>query len=93
MGDTTQGQVEKILQELGHKIDQLIEDAKYAKEEVREEVEGRIKDLKKKKVKLEDELNDFKTKNEGTWDDVKHHLKTAAEELKKAAEAVFRKKD
>lgn len=92
MSKDNQGQIEQILKELGKKIDQLIIDAKGAKDEVRNEVEEKIKILRKKKDKLESEYNDFKKKNEGKWDEVKNHLFTAAEEIKLAAEAIFKKK-
>ncbi len=92
MTKKTEGQVENILKELGKKIDQLIVDAKDAKDDIRDEVEDQIKNLKKRKEKLDDEYNNFKNKNEGTWDEVKSHLVAAADEIKKAAEAVFKKK-
>lgn len=87
-----QGQVEKILKELGKKIDELIVEAKDAKDDIRDEVEEKIKELKSKKGKLEDDYADFKKKNEGKWEEIKSHLGSAADEIKKAAEAAFRKK-
>lgn len=93
MSTDQQGQVEKILKELGKKIDDLIVDAKDAKDDIRDEVEEKIKELKKKKGKLDDEYQSFKQKNEGKWDEIKSHLALAAEEIKMAAEAAFRKKD
>jgi vacuolar-type H+-ATPase subunit I/STV1 len=90
MSTDHQGQVEKILAELGHKIDELMQEAKGAKDELRDEVEEKIKDLKVQKEKLEDEYQDFKQKNEGKWVDIKTHLFAAAEEIKKAAETAFK---
>lgn len=92
MSEKHQGQVESILKELGKKIDQLIVDAKGAKDEVRDEVEEKIKVLRKKKDNLEDEYSEFKQKNEGTWEEIKNHLSAAADEIKQAAEAAFKKK-
>ncbi|MEO9805810.1 MAG: hypothetical protein ABJF04_21310 [Reichenbachiella sp.] len=92
MSTDQQGQVEKILKELGKKIDDLILEAKDAKDDIRDEVEEKIKELKKKKGKLDDEYQSFKEKNEGKWDEIKSHLSSAAEEIKMAAEAAFRKK-
>ena len=71
MGTDHQGQVEKILKELGRKIDELISEAKGAKNNVRDEAEEKIKDLKGRKAKLEDEFKEFKVKNEGKWEEIK----------------------
>ncbi len=92
MSQEHQGQVENILKELGKKIDHLLEETKGARNEVRDEVEEKIKILRGKKDKLEDEYNEFKKKNEGKWVEIKNHLSAAAEEIKQAAEAAFKKK-
>jgi len=92
MSTDHQGQVEKILKELGKRIDDLIIEAKGAKDEIRDEVEDKIKELKNKKTKLDDEYQSFKDKNEGKWEEIKSHLGSAAEEIKMAAEAAFKKK-
>ena len=90
MANDTKGQVEKILAELGKKIDQLIVETKSASGDVREDVEKKIKELKKKKEKLEEDFESYKGKNEGKWQDAKSHLSSAAQELKKAIEAMFK---
>ena len=59
MSNDTKGQVEGILAELGKKIDQLIVEAKGASKEVRDDVEVKIQELKKKKEKLEDDFKDI----------------------------------
>ncbi|MBU2885834.1 hypothetical protein KO507_08680 [Gilvimarinus agarilyticus] len=87
-----QGQVEKILKELGKRIDDLIVEARGAKDEIRDEVEDKIRDLKSKKENLETEYSEFKEKNEGKWVEIKNHLSSAADEIKLAAEAAFKKK-
>ncbi|MEP0368500.1 MAG: hypothetical protein ABJN36_16605 [Cyclobacteriaceae bacterium] len=85
------GQVENMLSELGKKIDHLIHETKGAKDEVRVEVEKKIKDLKKKKEKLEEDFSSYKDKNEDKWVDAKSHLAIALDELKKALGAVIKK--
>ncbi|MAE86814.1 MAG: hypothetical protein CMB80_29030 [Flammeovirgaceae bacterium] len=90
MSNDTKGQVEGILAELGKKIDQLIVEAKGASKEVRDDVEVKIQELKKKKEKLEDDFNEYKEKNGDKWHDAKSHLMVALSELKKAVESVFR---
>ena len=37
------------------------------------------------------QFEDFKKNNDGKWQEIKSHLKTAAEEVKKAAETAFKK--
>ncbi|MFT7161820.1 MAG: putative nuclease with TOPRIM domain [Bacteroidia bacterium] len=87
-----QGQVEKILKELGHKIDGLIEETKSASGELRDELEEKVKEFKGKKGKLEEEYEEFKTQNESRWDEVKSHLSGAAIEIENAAKAAFGRK-
>ncbi|WP_421876144.1 hypothetical protein [Marinoscillum sp.] len=90
MAKDTKGQVEGILAELGKKIDQLIVEAKGASSEVRDDIEDKIKELKKKKEKIEDDFNEYKHKNGDKWHDAKEHLSAALSELKKAVESVFK---
>ena len=82
------GQIEEILRELGKKIDQLIEDAKGAKDTIRDDIEIQIAELKNKKSEIEDNFKEYKQKD-GRWDDVKDHLEKALSELKKAASSAF----
>lgn len=91
--ESTKGQVENILAELGKKIDQLIEDAKGAKDSIRDDLEVRIDELKEKKSKIEEEFSAYQDKNEGKWEDVKGHLEKALNELKMAASSAFKKKE
>ncbi|MFY0606165.1 MAG: hypothetical protein JXR10_05590 [Cyclobacteriaceae bacterium] len=90
--DNTKGQVENILAELGKKIDVLIEEAKHAGADVRDDLEEKIQKLKKKKEKIEVDFEDYKDKNEDKWQDAKSHLSQALNELVKAVEAVFKDK-
>ncbi|HEY9117543.1 MAG TPA: hypothetical protein VIN11_06940 [Roseivirga sp.] len=82
---------EKILKDIREKIDELIEQAKNASAEVREEMEDVIEDLKVQRDKLEDKMQDFKTKNGPKFDEAKFHLRKAAEELENAVKKLFRK--
>ncbi len=91
--ESTKGQVEDILSELGKKIDQLIEDAKGAKDTIRDDIEIKIEELKEKKSNIEEEFNAYQEKHEGKWDDVKGHLEKALNELKMAAASAFKKKN
>lgn len=89
--ESTKGQVENILTELGKKIDILIEDAKGAKDTIRDDMEEKIEELKQKKAKIEEEFSTYQEKNEGKWDEVKEHLEKALTEIKMAAATAFRK--
>ncbi|WP_109832356.1 sll1863 family stress response protein [Reichenbachiella versicolor] len=91
MSEQHKGQIEDILKDLGRKIDELIEKAKTAKDEVRDDIDKKITVLKSRKKDLEDEYYDFKEKNEDKWAEVKDHLSSAAAEIKLAAEAAFKK--
>ncbi|MFT6871630.1 MAG: regulator of replication initiation timing [Roseivirga sp.] len=82
---------DQIVKELKEKIEELIDKAKDASDEVREEMEETITALKLQRDKLEVKMADFKTKNEPKIEEAKHHLKTAAEEIGKAFEKLFRK--
>lgn len=90
MANDTKGQVENILTELGKKIDQLISETKDASKDVREEVETKISDLKKKKAGIEKDFEKYKEANGDRWKEAKGHLSTALGEVIKAAEKVFK---
>ncbi len=82
---------DQIVKELKEKIEELIDKAKDASDEVREEMEETIAALKLQRDKLEVKMADFKTKNEPKIEEAKHHLKVAGEEIGKAFEKLFRK--
>ncbi len=87
------GKAEKVLSDLGKKIDELIKNSFQEKGELKEEINNRIEELKRDKEKLESELKGFISRNEGKWKEAEIYLKRAAEELKKALEVVFQKKN
>ncbi|MBV6643637.1 MAG: hypothetical protein KI791_23155 [Cyclobacteriaceae bacterium] len=89
MAKDTKGQVEEILSELGKKIDVLINETKNAGGEVRDDIEDRIRELKKRKSKLESDFRAYKDKNDDKWQEIKQHLVTAVHELKLAVETAF----
>ncbi len=85
------GKVENILSELGKKIDGLVEETKKAGNNISVGTEKKIRDLKAQKEKLEDEFKSYSSKRGEKWEHTKIHLNKAVAELKKAAEAFFRK--
>lgn len=83
--------VESILQELGKKIDHLIEETKKAGSKVSEETEKKIEELKKQKDRLEEEIKDRSGNSGEKWAQTRDHLNDAAEAMRKALEALFKK--
>ncbi|XOV93782.1 MAG: hypothetical protein ACFHWX_03530 [Bacteroidota bacterium] len=90
MAKATKGQVEEILSELGKKIDILIKETKNAGGDVRDDIEERIKELKKRKSKLEEDFKSYKDKNDDKWQEIKQHIVSAVHELKLAVETAFK---
>jgi DNA repair exonuclease SbcCD ATPase subunit len=86
-----QGRAEKLLRDLGKKIDELISKTFEERGELKEDLNRRLEELKRNKEKLESEIRGFVSKNESTWKDVEIRLQNAADELKKALEIIFQK--
>ena len=82
-------EAEKILKDLGQKIDELIDRAKSG--EVREDIDEAIEALKKQRDKFEEKMKDIKEKNEPKVQEAKVHLRSAMEELNQAFQKMFRK--
>ena len=83
----SKGQVEKMLKELGRKIDELIAETKEAKDEVTKDIEKKIAELKKRKEKLEKEWDEYKEQDK--WHETKGHFMNALHELKAGLETLF----
>jgi predicted nucleic acid-binding Zn-ribbon protein len=81
------GKVEEMLRELGKKIDVLIEEAKEAKDDLRDDIEEKINEFKKKKEKVEEDLSNYK--KEERWQEAKSHFTSAISELKHAIESLI----
>ena len=86
-----QGKAERLLRDLGKKIDELLNKSFEEKGELREDLKRRLEELKRNKEKLESEIKGFVAKNEHKWKDVEVRLQNAADELKKALEIIFQK--
>lgn len=82
---------EKVLKDLGAKIDELIDKAKDASGDLREEMDEAIENLKKQRDKFEEKIQEAKERNEPKIQEAKVHLKTAMDEIGKAFEKMFRK--
>lgn len=86
----TKGQVENMLKELGKKIDHLIADTKEAKDDITDDIEKKIVELKKRKEKLEKDWEEYK--EEDKWKETKSHFINAINEIKAGMESLFSRK-
>jgi predicted nuclease with TOPRIM domain len=78
---TTQD-IEDVLQEIGNKIEALIQKGAEAGADVREEIEQKIKDLKDNKTSLEEELRKGKEMLEREFQEKKEELEPRIQESK-----------
>jgi hypothetical protein len=85
------GKAEKLFSELGRKIDQILENTKDDRQEIKADIKEKIEELKKAKAKLENEFQEFTSNKDGKWTDVKNHMENAVNEIKSALDSVFRK--
>ena len=88
---TRMSEAERILKDLGRKIDELVDKAKDASGEVREDLDEAIDALKKESRKFEEKVREAKERNEPKFQEAKVHLRTAMEEMNKAFQKMFRK--
>jgi|GEM_PF-1714000 len=95
-------EVEKLLKDIGYKIDELIEKGKKVSGEAGDEIDKKIEELKAKKWDLETDFEDMKRKveqrfqHERTHMDPKlkksgEHFKEAFSQLNEAIKALFSK--
>ena len=89
------GSAEKLFQELGQKIDELIERGKESSTEIRGDLDGTIDDtsaeLKKTRDKIEAEFSRIREENADAIDEVKEGLKVAGSGIKKTFNSIFKK--
>ncbi len=85
------GKAEKILQELGKSIDDLIAKAKGSKGPIRKEFDDRIKELKRNKKTLETEFDKFRKDHSGDIDKFENSARKASDEVKKSIDHLISK--
>ncbi len=93
MENFNSGKAEKLLSEIGKKIDEIFENSKESRAEIKKDMKEKIEELKKGKEKLEKEFVEFTSNNDGKWTDVKDHLEKALNEVKNAMDAIFKRKN
>ena len=92
MSTNTQGSAEKFMQDMGKKLDELMEDLNAFKERAKVEYADEMEELKRNKDTLKEEFEGFREKHSDRFDEIQTSLENAARELGKAVEAAFRKK-
>lgn len=74
----------RIIREISDKIDELLEKSDISKEDVKKEINAKIKELKKSRDELNEELKKIREDNKETIEKVEKLAKNAANELKTA---------
>lgn len=82
-----QGKAEKLLRDLGKKLDQFAAEAQDAGSRVESDFRKKFEELKSSAEKLKKEAE-----NKERWKEVEAALKKAGEELERAAKAAFSKR-
>lgn len=81
------GKAEDTFSQFGKKVDSFVAELNEASDRLRKEFKGRVQELKKSASKAREQARDKKR-----WKEVEDSLRKAADELKKAAKAAFKKK-
>ncbi|HYG38157.1 MAG TPA: hypothetical protein VD908_06040 [Cytophagales bacterium] len=85
------GKAENLFSEIGRKIDEILENTKENREELKKDVKEKLVEVKKAKERLETEFQDFTSNRDGKWTQVKLHLDKALEEVKRALDSISKK--
>lgn len=87
-----EGHAQKLLNDLGKKIDDVIKKLKNTSEDVQKEFSGTVEDMKKIRDDLDREFSKFREENKDKFKEAEVHIKNASNELRKAIESIFIKK-
>jgi len=79
---STVKEIEKVLKEIGNKIEELVKKGADAGMDVREEVENKIQELKENKTTLEEELKKGRSLLEREFKEVKEEIAPKLRESK-----------
>lgn len=83
-----EGKAERILKDLGKRLDQFAAEAHEASGRVEADLRQKFEELKRSAEKLKSDAE-----NKDRWKEVEAALKKAGEELERAAKAAFGKRD
>ncbi len=88
MSDENKSKADGMFANFGKRVDQFLDELDEAGEKLRTEFQGKYDELKDAAEKIKQE-----SKNKERWKEVEESLTRAGEELKKAFEAAFKKRD
>ncbi|HEX5167569.1 MAG TPA: hypothetical protein VFW11_00245 [Cyclobacteriaceae bacterium] len=88
MSEESKNKTEGMFANFGKRVDQFLDELDEAGERLRTEFQGKYDELKETAERLKSE-----SKNKERWKEVEESLTRAGEELKKAFEAAFKKKE
>jgi hypothetical protein len=88
MSDENKSKTDGMFSNFGKKVDQFLDELDEAGEKLRVEFQGKYEELKETAERIKKE-----TKNKERWREVEDSLTRAGEELKKAIEAAFKKRE
>lgn len=88
MENENKGKAETTFSSFGKRVDKFLDELDEAGERLRKEFQEKYDELKVSAEKLKEE-----TKSKERWKEVEANLTKAGEELKKAFEAAFRKRE
>lgn len=91
--ENNSGKAEKLFSELGRKIDEILENSKESREELKKDLKVKLDEAKKAKEKLEEDFQEFASNKDGKWTIVRQHLDNALNEVKEAIDSIGKKKD
>lgn len=86
--DQEEGKAENLFKSFGKKVDNFLEELDDAGNRLQTEFQEKYEELKTSAEKIKNE-----TKNKERWKEVEDSLTQASEQLKKAFEAAFRKRE
>lgn len=90
--ETKHRNMEEVFQDLGKKIDQMIENSKLSKIEWKKEVDQRVEEVKRNIETLETKTKEVLGDKE-RWKEVEDKLRKATDEFCDAVDAAFRNKE
>jgi arginyl-tRNA synthetase len=93
MATNPQGTAEKMLKDLGRRIDELIVDLHEAKDKASVEYAKEIEELKKGRDKVQSEIDEFRERHKERFDEIEESLERAGRELRNAFETAFKRKE
>ena len=80
---------EKILGDLGKKIDELIARAKTSEYVEKLDLDKRIEELKKNRDRLEEDINNFTQNSDEHWKNLEKRGQEVSNDIKDALDSIF----